>query len=387
MTDDWTGYILLQKGLEEEVYTGTPDGEVVGLSRQVSEALEDFHCEPDARNTEYATVPYRDYSELGKAILRKRRELRDYIRTLGDYTLIPGGVLPISGADQFVRSKPEEPYHSYIEKTYGSHVVTASTHINIGVHDPETALRAYRVIRAEAALYLALTATSPFLNNEVTDFHSVRWHRFPMTPSRVPYFRDHAHYVAWMHEQLELGSMFNPRHLWLSTRPNGHHPPEQVHRLELRICDRIDDPYMMLAVTGLLEARTRQLIEDPGMDPLTQSPFSAEELEEVDAENNRRVSRHSLEASFIRWQDGREVPVRERLAEYLERARIIGAQRGFADFLLPLEQILDRGNIAMRWLAQYRNGASVEDIIREAIVQVEIHEQECARYECCMHGA
>ena len=45
----------LTKGIEEEVYTGTWQGEVVGLSHRVAAAFPGFTTEPDARNVEFTT--------------------------------------------------------------------------------------------------------------------------------------------------------------------------------------------------------------------------------------------------------------------------------------------------------------------------------------------
>ena len=52
---------LLRKGLEEEVYTGTVDGDVVPLSHRIAADLCGFVTEPDSRNVEYTTAPYRSY--------------------------------------------------------------------------------------------------------------------------------------------------------------------------------------------------------------------------------------------------------------------------------------------------------------------------------------
>ncbi|MDA0991484.1 MAG: glutamate-cysteine ligase family protein, partial [Verrucomicrobia bacterium] len=133
---------LLQKGIEEEVYTGTRQGDVVGMSHEIAADLQGFVTEPDARNSEYALPPIRCYQELGHSILCARRTLRRYLKKRGDYTLLPGSSLALGDTSVFIRSNPNNPYHDYIEKTYGTKVVTASTHINIGVENPEELIRA-----------------------------------------------------------------------------------------------------------------------------------------------------------------------------------------------------------------------------------------------------
>ena len=164
--------ILLTKGLEEEVYTGTHDGVVVGLSDRLSTEYEGFSTEPDKRNVEFVTEPYRDYEELIDQLLEQRCQLRRYLREMGGYTLVPGGTLSLRGSDEFQLSDPDNPYYRYICDTYGTDVVTASSHLNVGVEEPEALIRAYRVVRCEASMYLAWAASSPFLNGEVTGFQT-----------------------------------------------------------------------------------------------------------------------------------------------------------------------------------------------------------------------
>jgi predicted glutamate--cysteine ligase len=156
--------MLLSKGFEIEVYTGTPQGEIVGLSDRIVANLDGFITEPDSRNVEYTTAPFNSYERLLCALVTPRRKLRTYLQQLGDYTLIPGSTLSLSGTDRFYRSDPNNPYHTYIEQTYGTNVVTASVHINIGIGDPELLMRACRLVRVEAPLYLALSAASPFID-------------------------------------------------------------------------------------------------------------------------------------------------------------------------------------------------------------------------------
>jgi predicted glutamate--cysteine ligase len=123
----------LTKGLEEEVYTGTIDGSVVGLSDRISQELEGFETEPDRRNVEFITEPYRDYDELLDRLMAKRCQLRRFLREIGGYTLVPGSTLSLGGADEFQISDEHNAYYGFIRDSYGTDVVTASSHLNIGV--------------------------------------------------------------------------------------------------------------------------------------------------------------------------------------------------------------------------------------------------------------
>ena len=372
--------MLLSKGFEIEMYTGTPQGDIVGLSDRIVADLDGFITEPDSRNVEYTTAPFCSYDRLLCALVRPRRQLRAYLQKLGNYTLIPGSTLSLGESDRFYRSDPNNPYHTYIEQSYGTKVVTASVHINIGISNPELLMRACRLVRVEAPLYLALSASSPFLDGRITGSHSTRWDVFPQTPAHVPLFESHAHFIRWTEDQLAAGTMQNVRHLWSSVRPNGNRRPYDLNRLELRICDLIVDPIALLAVTALLEARLWQLINDPSLDPLERTTLPAttraEDLIALTLANEQAAARESLDAELRHWEDGRTISAREWIAQIYEEVRAIAKQRGFSCFLSPLQKILKEGNAAQRWLKLHARTLDSRRVMVEAILAMAEQEGE-----------
>ncbi|MBH8553468.1 glutamate--cysteine ligase [Nostocaceae cyanobacterium CENA357] len=374
--------MALLKGFEIEMYTGTPQGEIVGLSDKIVGSLDGFMREPDSRNVEYITNPSSNYENLLCALLRPRRELRNYLQRLGNYTLIPGSTLSLGDSDRFFRSDPTNPYHDYIETTYGTKVVTASVHINIGISDPEVLMRACRVIRTEAPLFLALSASSPFLDGKTTGYHSTRWGIFPQTPVHVPLFASHAHHIEWVENQLAAGTMQNVRHLWSSVRPNGDRRPYNLNRLELRICDLVTDPIALLAITAFLEARLLQIIENPSIDPLIQSIFSPEELVTLIASNEAAAASSSLDAQLTHWQDGKRILARDWITELYQDVWAIAKQQGFSCFLSPVHKILREGNEAQQWLQLHKVGFDSQCVITQAIAVTQERELELENNLC-----
>ena len=377
---------LLLKGLEEEVYTGTSDGTIIGMSHRAKAALPGFMTEPDCRNTEFISPPQRDYEEIGCTLMRLRRVLRDWLSTQGDYTLIPGATLSTGDSSQFHISDPDNAYYRYIRDTYFTRVVTASAHINIGLDDAETIIRASRLLRMEACLFLALSASSPFLDGRASGYHSQRWAQFPHTPAYVPLFESHADYIRFVHEAIADGRMQNTRHLWISARPNGAGVPEQINRIELRICDQTADPRRLVALTALLEARMWMLLDDPALDPLAASELPAatrlDDLMEINDFNNTAVMTHSLDATVRHWRDGRRIAVRDWLEQFYAESLTAARQRGFCTHLSPIRDILVTGNTAQNWLRQHEQGSSVQQIIQRAIAEMAEAEVEHAARVC-----
>jgi predicted glutamate--cysteine ligase len=370
---------MLSKGFEIEVYTGTAEGDIVGLSDRIVADLEGFIREPDSRNVEYTTAPSYRYERSLLDLLQPRANLRDYLKPDG-YTLIPGSTLPLEGsADRFWRSDPGNPYHTYIEQTYGTKVVTASVHINIGVSDPDVLMRLCRLVRVEAPLYLALSASSPFFNGTVTGYHSTRWSVFPQTPHHVPLFTSHQDFIQWTETQLRQGTMQNVRHLWSSVRPNGDRRPYILNRLELRICDLVSDPIDLLAITALLEARLIQAMENPDLDPLVMSHLPSvsrgDTLVAEAIENEQLAAKSSLDSHLKHWQTGETIMARDWIQSLYEEVWPMAKAGGFSCFLLPIQRILREGNEAMRWKQLSDQGWSREQVVQFAIQEMATHEQ------------
>jgi predicted glutamate--cysteine ligase len=360
--------LLLTKGLEEEVYTGTPDGEAIGLSHRIAADLPGFATEPDSRNVEFTTAPYRSYQILVDRLMTKRCRLRNYLKDHGDYTLIPGSTLALEGSEEFQISNPQNPYYRHIRDSYGTKVVTASTHINIGLEDADQLLRAYRVVRTEASLFLALSACSPFLHGQIPGGHSMRWLVFPETPKRAPFFRNQRQFVDWVEEQIRAKTMFNPRHLWLSIRPNGMDTPYGITRLELRICDRLTRPHIIAAVVALFEARVWQVLEDPDLDPLNLR--DEEWLIDAATANEQAAARSSLEAELLDWRSGKKLVAADWVRSLTESCRETARAHGFAEWLDPIDEILEQGNLAQQWLRKIDRGQTIRQVLAQAIEEL-----------------
>ncbi len=375
---------MLTKGFEVEVYTGSPTGEIIGLSDRITTDLKNFVREPDNRNVEYITDPLQDYDQLLCALVQPRLQLRQYLHTLGDYTLIPGSTLSLGDSTHFHRSEPLNPYHSFIENTYGTNVVTASVHINVGVPDPDVLMRACRLIRLEAPLFLALSAASPFLDGKLTGSHSSRWAVFPHTPVHVPLFESHAHFIEWTEAQLADGTMQNVRHLWSSVRPNGARRPYDLNRLELRICDLVTNPVKLLSLSALLEARIQQLMDDPSLDPLNSSFLKGDlaQLDQLSNANEKAAAHLSLDAELTHWQDGRSLLARDWIEELYTEVWPTAKRNGFSCFLTPIQSILRDGNEAQQWLKLIDKGWSISSILQQGILSMELDELELRNKLC-----
>ena len=368
-----TNFMLL-KGFEVELFTGTYAGKNVGVASAITEDLSDFVKEPDQRNLEYITVPDQRYAVLKHALLLPRQKLREWL-DFQKLTILPGSTLSLGNTKIFERSDLENSYHSFIEKNYGTNVVTASIHINLGIENLSLLFSALRLVRCEASLFLALSASSPFLEGQATGAHSQRWVQFPKTPSNVPLFVDHSHYVEWVEEQLGQGSMQNERHLWTSVRPNGPESPHVLNRLELRICDLVSDADLLLAITALLELRIINLKNNmKKFDPIEASSKTQEELALLADENDLIAAQSSLDANLFHWKNGKQIKCRDWINELLLDVTPLAKELDMFELLQPIKTVLTNGNQSMMWLDSYSKGVSIQTLLQQGIGEMELEE-------------
>ena len=375
---------FLLKGFEVELFTGLNTGQHVGVSASVANEFSDFVKEPDQRNLEYITQPEKQYKKLKELLLEPRKRLRDWLDQR-NLTILPGSTLSLGDSGEFQRSDLSNPYHEFIELNYGTTVVTSSIHINLGIDDLSLIFSALSLVRCEAALFLALSASSPFLDGSPTGFHSQRWIQFPKTPKKVPLFQNHAHYVNWIEKQLREGHMCNERHLWTAVRPNGKKRPYQLNRLELRICDLVTDCDLLLAITALLELRVMSLMKNPRkLDPAKMSKFSHIELAELCDMNEVAAAKNSLDATLHHWMDGRMISCRDWISELLEDVRPLAIDLDILEVLTAIQEVLDNGNQSMKWLKSFKAGTSVPMLLSDSIKAMKIEEDVALNKEGCL---
>ncbi len=365
----------LYKGFEVELFTGSQNKHV-GVSNDIEKTFSNFVKEPDNRNVEYITNPEKDYKVSYRNLLEPRKNLRQWLSNR-DLTIIPSSTLCFKHDNKFQPSDINNVYHQFIQDNYGISIATSSVHINLGIDNLNKLFAAIRLVRCEASLYLSISASSPFLNNKLTHNHSQRWVQFPKTPNKVPFFYNHENYIKWIDENIKIGNMQNIRHFWSSIRPNGPKRPHVLDRLELRICDYVSDIDLLLAITALLELRVIHLFENmKTLDPLINSQFSMDELTKICDQNEIKAAQNSLDAELIHWRDGKKVICREWIKNLLVELSCTAEKLNMIHLLKPIYKVLAEGNQSMKWIKQYREGLSIEEIMKYTIKDMIKTEEE-----------
>ena len=109
---------------------------------------------------------------------------------------------------------------------------------------------------------------------------------------------------------------------------------------------------------------------------MTASIFSLEELSKICDQNEIKAAQNSLDAELIHWRDGKKVICREWIKNVLADLSLTSEKLNMNHLLKPIYKVLEEGNQSMKWIKQYKEGLSVEDIMKYAIQDMIKSEEE-----------
>jgi carboxylate-amine ligase len=205
---------------------------------------------------------------------------------------------------------------------------TFALHMHVGVPDPEAAIRLVNRLRAHLPLFLALSASSPFMRGQWTGLASNRivvFQGFPRT-GLPRYFNSYADWVGTVDLMVRSRAIPEPTFLWWDIRPQ-----PRLGTVEVRIMDAQPRLSATAALCALVQSVARLELEEE---------FASPELvaaQEVLAENRFLAVRDGARAQFIDPIAGTRVPLPEIAGELLEAAR---PHAEALDALPELEQVV-----------------------------------------------
>jgi carboxylate-amine ligase len=230
---------------------------------------------------------------------------------------------------------------------------TFGFHVHVGIRGADRALAVTNGLRNFLPEILALSASSPFVENVNTGLHSARTQIFTRffprcgVPDAFASWQDYEDYVRFLYE---TGSVTEHTQLWWSVRPHLAFPT-----VEIRIADGqpdLGEAQALAAFAASLAARIARAHDDG--EPLADQPHRLIE------ENMWRAIRYGLSGDFIDFAGGDVLPARARLERLLEWVAPLAEEIGAAPYLAIPER-----NAAERQIARFEEGATLEEIYAE----------------------
>jgi len=236
---------------------------------------------------------------------------------------------------------------------------TFGLHVHVAINGPDRAIAVASALRNFLPELLALSCSSPFVENVNTGLHSARTQIFTRFFPRcgVPdAFTSWDEYEGFVRFLYETGSITENTQIWWSVRPHMVFPT-----VEIRICDgqpELSEAQSLAAFAASLTVRIARAYDEG--EPVAPLPHRLIE------ENFWRAIRWGLSGELIDFARGEAIPARQRIEELIEWVLLAAEEIGAAQYLAVPER-----NAAERQIERFEEGASLEEIYAEQIKATE----------------
>lgn len=350
----------LTVGIEEEFQIMDPETLELtpGFDKLVRNAFPSFkrYLAPELIKSEIelTSKPHETFSQLALDLKEKRKILMELANS-------QSLLLSSNATHPFSKWQDQEivDVHHYhkVEKTLGYAAWRNNTfgfHLHIGVSGPDRAIKLADRMRTHLPTFLALSASSPFVEGRDTYLHSARTQLFTKNfprcglPDTFGSWENYRNYLSFLHRT----NSATLSQVWWSIRP--HHKHGTV---EIRICDgqpKLDHTLAIASLIVAVAAKTLDLIDDDHVETLP--PYSYLE------ENFWRAIRFGLEGKLIDYSTMSEVETRETVAYLWHWTERYHRKLGLNKYLEPLVNLIQEGNWAIRQRQMLNSGLTFKEI-------------------------
>jgi glutamate---cysteine ligase / carboxylate-amine ligase len=312
-----------------------------------------------ASEVEIRTGRQETFADVPGAMAERRAQLHALVEPMG---LLLGGTGTHPWADWRKQRIIDTPHYRRNDEIL-RYVVWRNNsfglHVHFSIKGPDRAIAVVDGMRNFLPEILALSASSPFVENVNTGLHSARTQIFTRFFPRcgVPEpFVTWDGYERFVRFLFVTGSITEHTQMWWSVRPHLSFPT-----VEIRVADgqpELAEAHSLAAFGAALAARVaRAYDEGARIDPL------AGRLIE---ENFWRAIRYGLSGELIDFARGEPIPARQRLEELMEWTLPVAEEIGAAPYLAVPER-----NAAERQIERLEEGASLEEIYAEQVKATE----------------
>ena len=228
-------------------------------------------------------------------------------------------------------------------------------HVHVAIKGADRVVQVTDGLRAYLPELLALSASSPFVENVNTGLHTARTQIFTRFFPRcgVPdVYGDWATFDEYVRLLYDTGSIDEHTQMWWSVRPHLAFPT-----VEIRVCDAQplqEEAISLAALAYSLTVRIARAVDEG--EPLLLPPHRMIE------ENFWRAIRHGLSGELIDLRTGRVRPTRAAIEELIEWVQPVAGELDTAEYLAVPE-----ANAAERQRARHEEGATLQEIYAEQV--------------------
>jgi carboxylate-amine ligase len=308
-----------------------------------------------ASEIEVKTGRCTNFDEVAERMGERRAQLADFADEFG-VALACSGTHPWSRwQDQRIIDTPHYRRNNEILQYVVWRNNSFGIHAHVGIRGADRAVAVCNAYRNVLPELLALSASSPFVEDCVTGLHSARTEIFTKlfpragVPDAYDGWDGFERYVRFLYV---TRSIDEHTQMWWSVRPHLAFPT-----IEVRICDAqpdLEQARSLAALMYALGARFARALDEG--EPLPDLPHRLIE------ENMWRAIRYGLTDGLIDFESGDVVPARARIEALIEWVRPVAEEIGAAPYLAVPE-----ANSAERQYARLGELGSHRDVFAELV--------------------
>jgi len=284
-------------------------------------------------------------------------------------TLLSSGTHPFAlAADQQISPNPR--YHRLVEEMQWAarRLLICGTHVHVGVPSGEHSILVVNELMRHLPLFLIISSSSPYFEQEDTGLASSRSKVFEALPTAglPPTLKDWADFETFMQTLIRSRSIETVREVWWDARP---HP--DFGTVELRMCDAMPTVREVTAVAALAQALVAHIVDqiDGGTLPTPPREWAVRA-------NRWLAARHGTEAQLIVDDDGGRRASHDLLVDLVDELGPVSDRLGTTDELADLVTLWGIGPGYQRQRRIVQAGGSLDDVVDSLIRQLETDQPE-----------
>ncbi len=230
-------------------------------------------------------------------------------------------------------------------------------HVHIGCPDPDTALLTLHRMSRYIPHFIALSASSPFLQQQDTAFDSSRLNSvfaFPFS-GRAPFLLTWKEFEDYFDKMTRTGVVKSMKDFYWDIRPK-----PDYGTIEIRVFDTPLTVERATALTGYAQSLAAWFMHDQPFVPVEDDYL-------VYTYNRFQACRFGLDGAYVDPATGRHLPLRTHLLQNLDLIAGHAAQLGATDTLAQLRRDAENGYNDARWLREHQQRERLlAEVVRQA---------------------
>ena len=308
-----------------------------------------------ASEVEVRTGRCETWAEASARVAERRAQLVELADSLG-MALASTGTHPwASWKDQRIIDTPHYRLNDQILRYVVWRNNTFGLHVHVGIRGADRAIRTMSKLRNFMPELLALSASSPFVEDVDSGLHSARTEIFTRmfprcgVPDVFDSWREWEEYLRFLYE---TRSITEHTQIWWSVRAHLAYPT-----VEMRICDAqptLEEGQALAAFIYALTCRVARALDEGEAIP--------DQPHRLIEENFWRATRYGLSGELIDLATGDVLPARARLELLADWIAPVADELG-----VPLT--IPTANAAERQRARLEEGATLREIYAEQVLE------------------